>query len=122
MVQLVHELPRRIRFVVSSLKGDRFGAATFSARFQVLGGVTAATLNPLTGSLIVHYDGSAETRDRILRNFEEFGSESVEPPVAMQRLAKAPARLDEAIADLVVNALAECLTERMVRMAVAALI
>jgi hypothetical protein len=127
MIQLVHELPTRLRFTVPQLRGDRRGGAAFCARVRALGGVIDADLIPLTGSLIVRHDGLPETRDRIFRNLESFAPvalppEPAEPPPASVPPATAPARLDQRIADAVADALAERLAERLVRMAVAALI
>jgi hypothetical protein len=106
---------------VPHLKGDRCGAAAYSARVRALGGVTAADLAPLTGSLVVRHDGLPETRERILRNLEEFGRATIPRPTEAPpsaATAAAPARLD----DVVAGALAGRITERLVRMAVAAVI
>lgn len=126
MIRLVHELPKRLRFSVPQLRGDRRGAVAFRARFRVLGGVTAVETNPLTGSLIVHHDGQPETRERILRNLEEFAR------VAMpQRTASLPVtepmptcledRIDR-VAGMIADAVAERVARRLIRTVVAALI
>jgi hypothetical protein len=125
MIQLEHELPRRLRFSVPHLKGDRRGAAELSARVRALGGVAEADLIPLTGSLIVRHDGLPETRERIFRNLEELARVAIlQRTEALPSIAVAttPARLDHKIVDVVADALAERLAERLVRMAVAALI
>ncbi len=125
MVRLMHELPGRLRFSVPHLKGDRRRAAAFSARARSLGGVTAADLIPLTGSLVVRHDGLPGTRERILRNLEELGRAEMArraQPRSSAGAAAAPAGLDDRIAGAIADALAERLTERLVRMAVAALI
>lgn len=62
MVRLAHELPGRLRFSVLHLKGDRCGAAAFGARIRALGGVTAADLAPLTGSLVVRHADAPRSR------------------------------------------------------------
>jgi len=125
MIQLEHELPRRLRFSVPQLRGDRRAAAAFSARVRALGGVVEADLIPLTGSLIVRHDGMPETRERILRNLEEFARVAIprrtEPPPPATRAAM-PVGLDHRIAEMVADALAERFAERLVRLAVAALI
>jgi hypothetical protein len=125
MVRLEHELPRRIRFSVPQLRGDRHGAAAFTARVRTIDGVAEADLIPLTGSLIVRHDGQPGTRERILHNLEEF-TQAVTPQPAEALVAAgtavAPAHSSHRIADMVADALAERLTERLVRVAVAALI
>jgi hypothetical protein len=122
MIRLAHELPQRLRFTVPHLRGNHHGAETFNARVRALGGVRQATVNPLTGSLIVHHDGSAETRDRIIRNLEVLAPVFVEAPGKLHRPTAVPAGFDDAVADAVAKLVAEHLTERVLRMAFAALI
>jgi hypothetical protein len=120
MIQPVHELPRRLRFSVPHLRGDRRRAVALRARLRLLDGVTAVDPNPVTGSLIVHHDGGPETRERILRNLAEF-TRAAAPrrvePLPRPATAVAPARPDDRIAEAIADALAQRLAEHLARMA-----
>jgi hypothetical protein len=65
IVLLAHEVPKRIRFRIPSLKNNDPAAQLVGARVAALGGVASACVNPLTASLIVVYDGAPGTRARI---------------------------------------------------------
>jgi hypothetical protein len=62
VVLLAHEVPKRIRFGIPSLKNNDPAAQLVGARVAALDGVASAGVNPLTASLIVVYDGAPGTR------------------------------------------------------------
>ena len=119
MFLLVHEVPRRLRFAAPALKRNAAAGAAVCAGLRALPGVTYASANPYTGSVIVHHDGAPATRLGVLSGIETVslpaaGSAALGPAAASAR------RRD--LADRIAHAVAEHLLERMVRIAVAALI
>ena len=64
-IDLAHDVPGRIRFAIPALKGSPAKAQAFGPHIGAVHGVTAARVSPVTGSLIVEYDGAAQTRERI---------------------------------------------------------
>jgi threonine aldolase len=122
MISLAHEVPGRIRFVASHARHDRRAAAGLRRRARSIPGVKLVTLNPITGSLIVHYTASDETRGRVLAALM-VDTRAIAP--ASPAWPKSPrAWLPEAdrLADCLAKAVARELVERMVRMAIMALI
>ncbi len=93
-----------MRLSAPQLRGDGRGTVAFRARLQMVEGVTAAELNPLTGSVTVHHDGQPGTRERILRRLEEL----------LGTPAAAPARPGGRIVEMVTVAPTERLTRRPV--------
>jgi hypothetical protein len=92
-----------------------------------LSGVAAANVNPATGSIIVHYEGGAETRALILGSLGVAAPTAAALRMSARRpliRSSAPARTDgvDAALERVASALAELFVERAVRVAVAALI
>jgi hypothetical protein len=70
---LVHEMPRRMRFVVPALKGDHARAAALCERLLAARLVQTADFNPITGSVVVTHDQLVGTRDAVLRALRELG-------------------------------------------------
>jgi hypothetical protein len=62
---VVHDIPGRIRFAIPALKGSAARGRALGAYAEAITGVAAARVNPLTGSLIIEYNGAAQTRERI---------------------------------------------------------
>jgi len=125
MMHLAHDIPGRIRLTTTHLKHDRRAAAALRSRVRTLSGVETASVNPQTGSVIVHYRGGAETRTLILRSLGAAAPDAVSAPVLPIRARPSAPALGlrgEAIADMVADAISERLVERALRMAVAALI
>ncbi len=87
-MQLVHDVPGRFRFRSAKLKGDGRNAAILRGRVRALSGVTEASLNPVTGSLIVNYETTEGTREAILRDLEVL----VQGPIAAARARFSVAR------------------------------
>jgi hypothetical protein len=126
MIILVHDVPGRLRFFAPRVKRDQRAAAALRRRARAVPGVAAASANPLTGSLLVHHDGALATRARILDALEvaDLGPALAPPPrrEPIRAAAPSPTTRGDAIAELVANAVAECLVERALRMAVSALL
>ena len=85
------------------------------ARVRAIDGVISASANPLTGSLIVRYDGTDATREKIAASLAHFGPDIATPEPAGAARASA-------IADMVAPAIAEWIVEGALRAAVAAMI
>lgn len=122
-MQLVHDVPGRFRFRSAKLKGDGRNAAILRGRVRALSGVTEASLNPVTGSLIVNYETTEGTREAILRDLEVL----VQGPIAAAArpvLRRAPARPPQPVEfpEIIADMLAERLVAWAVRMMVTALI
>jgi hypothetical protein len=112
MLLLVHDIPGRLRFVVPNIKGDRHGAARLRADIHKLDGVSTATVNVRTCSLIIVYDATAETRERVIHHLGTRPQGCLQPPAG-----EGPP-----IADAIANSLAQLVAERLIRFAVTALV
>jgi hypothetical protein len=55
-LSVAHQVPGRIRMKIPSAKGDSALLQTISETFAVIPGVEKVTVNPLTGSVVLHYD------------------------------------------------------------------
>jgi copper chaperone CopZ len=74
MATYLHALDGRIRVRLPEIRGDRRTAARLRQTLRTRSGVTAAEVNPLTGSVLVEYDGDCLSADDI------FDVLDVEPP------------------------------------------
>lgn len=115
MVLPVHDIPGRLRFIFPILRGNHRRAAALRARMRGVEGVTSASANPRTGSLIVKYIRAEATRDRIVASLVDFEPGIAPPETA--RAAQAPA-----MADRLADAIVERIVEGILRAAVAAVI
>lgn len=115
MIHPIHDIPGRLRFILPALRRDRRRAAAVRARMRAIEGVTSASANPLTGSLVVHYAGAAATRENIVASLAEFdpGIVPAEPASAVRA---------RAVADMLAEAVVGRIIERALRAAVAAVI
>jgi hypothetical protein len=119
MFLLVHEVPGRLRFAASALKRNAAAGAAVCVGLRELPGVTYARANPYTGSVIVHYDGAPATRLDVLSHIGTVPLPAAGSAASIPAAASASGR---DLADRIAHAMAERLLERMVRIAVAALI
>ena len=117
---LAHELPGRLRFSLPSLRRDTVRATALRDRLAALPGVTAASANPLTGSVLVLHDGGAVTRERIIAAIEPAGYRP--NPNHPVRPAGVSLGLQVAIAHPLTRIVAEKLLERLVVSALAVII
>lgn len=114
MMQLVHDVPGRLRFRVASLKGDHRRAATLRHQVRALGGVTMASFNTVTGSLVIHYKTAQGAKESIIDGLNALAQGAIEV-TPLQRPCPD-------LADIVSDMIVERLVERAIQMAVAALI
>lgn len=112
MVVPAHDIPGRLRFSLPLLRADRRRAAVARTRVGAIPGVTSASANPLTGSLIVLYHPDAAKREAILAAVAEFRPAAASGETARERRARK-------LAEILANAIAERLVEHVIRAAVA---
>jgi hypothetical protein len=65
---IVHRIPGRIRLRVQDKRGDPDYFATLSEDITGMPGIYAVKVNPMTGSVVIHYSG---TTDGMLAQLEE---------------------------------------------------
>jgi len=58
-----HHIPGRVRVRMPELKANARGAQNFQEVMQQIPGVASVEINLLTGSVLVHYDGSSATAE-----------------------------------------------------------
>jgi hypothetical protein len=73
LIDLVQDISGRIRFAIPALKGSAARGRALGAYVDGITGVAAARVDPLTGSLIIEYDGAAPTRERIFAALHAAG-------------------------------------------------
>ncbi|HYZ31251.1 MAG TPA: hypothetical protein VE684_03090 [Crenalkalicoccus sp.] len=124
MMILVHDVPGRLRFEAPRAKRDLRAAAMLRRRARSIDGVTSATVNPVTGSLVLRYDGFFTTRAQILASLGAQERPVAASPISMarpeRRLALTPR--GEAIAEMIADLIAKRLVDHAVKVAVAAIV
>jgi hypothetical protein len=63
---VLHDIPERFQIEMPDLKANPDLAFQLQKQIIEMAGVRSAKANPLTGSLVVHYDCSDDARERIL--------------------------------------------------------
>ncbi|EIJ40975.1 heavy metal translocating P-type ATPase [Beggiatoa alba B18LD] len=76
-IELVHELPQRLRFKSALLANRKIDHLHLEASLSNLSGVRNVRLNPIAGSVVVHYDGQATHRTAIFRWFKQQFAQAV---------------------------------------------
>ena len=99
----IHHIPGRVRVRLTTIKGDPIRCRRLKDWVERQHGVRRAEINPLTGSLLVHYQVGAFPVDRMVTNLKDAGWIA----------SPAPAQpLQHALAKLVLRSVAEALVER----------
>lgn len=65
-LRVVHELNGRIRLRCPALANPAFDGMHFQAGLENIAGVESVRVNARAASVVIHYDGAARTRERIL--------------------------------------------------------
>jgi hypothetical protein len=105
------------------VKGDHRQAVALRRQVRALAGVTAASLNPVTGGLIVHYEIAQGARERIIDGVEALVREPIAPvPRRVPDDVPVRRRPHPDLAEIIADTLAEQLVERVIRVVMAALI
>jgi copper chaperone CopZ len=120
----LHHVPGRLRLKTRSLKNSEAKAAEIRALFAQLPGIKSIEINPVTGSMLVHYDTAGITSAKIL-GFLVANSVITSIPEARPRLAprllagSMAERATDNLADVVSMFLADFLIGILPRAAVA---
>jgi heavy metal translocating P-type ATPase len=77
--RIKHELPQRLRVQIPILHDPSFDRAYLEASLGAMEGVEKVRINPGSASLIIHYDGDRQTREKLLRNLTRFSEECFKP-------------------------------------------
>ena len=70
----IHHIPGRVRVRMPELKANAKGAQEFQAVMQQIPGVASVEINLLTGSVLVHYDGSSATAGLLHNLLQRHGA------------------------------------------------
>jgi copper chaperone CopZ len=73
MSHYMHHVPGRIRVRNPAIKRDPARATVLQSQLERLNGVTRAEVNPVTGSVTVHYDQGAIGSHDVLGELERHG-------------------------------------------------
>ncbi len=69
----LHTLDGRLRVKSAAVKGAPEKAREIEHNLKHCAGVTQVTANPVTGSVLVHYDSDGITQNELLQRLESFG-------------------------------------------------
>jgi len=78
-LRIVHELPGRLRIRHPGFFDSAFDPVYFEAVLLNLSGIRQVRINPKAASVVIAYDGSRRTRDRILQAVETIPEEAYRP-------------------------------------------
>ncbi len=68
MTEYIHHIPGRLRVRVTCLRGNEEKTRAITNRLGSVAGVRSAVVNPLTGSVTLHYD-TFQTNSSVLLEF-----------------------------------------------------
>jgi len=89
MNRYIHHIPGRLRVRLPALKANAAAGLDLERTLTQVGGVTAVDINPLTGSVLVHYDCSTETATRLIRTLKDHPFwEASETPSIESKIAR----------------------------------
>lgn len=81
-LQIAHQVPGRIRMKMPAAKGNPELLDQIKATFTVIPGIEEVTVNPATGSIVLHYDTDRhdEFHGRLQHHYGEHLAEERRPP------------------------------------------
>jgi hypothetical protein len=121
LIDLVHDIPGRIRFAIPALKSSAARGQALRAYVEAITGVAAARVSPLTGSLIIEYDGAARTRGWIFEALHQVGYDvRIREPLSGS--AKRSSPLDAMVTGAFAKAFVRMIVEEALSAAVVAII
>jgi hypothetical protein len=90
-LQIAHQVPGRVRMKIPGAKGNPELLQQISETFGVIPGIEQITVNPATGSVVLHYD--AERHDEFHGTFQQHyhqaqGASSHPPSTEIDDLAR----------------------------------
>lgn len=114
MPQYVHHLPGRLRVKCPSLKGNAHSAETVVQLLSAEEGIASCEVNPLTGSVLVHYDESATNAYRMLDLLKRGGHFGADADLRLQDrpLEETVSGVGKMVSKAVMGALVERVVER----------
>lgn len=116
MIEIAHSIPGRLRLVVR----DRRSAPALLAAARDLNGVTATTLNSVTGSLVILYDGQAISAGDLYEALRR--SVAVPTPTPTPVIADAAQAAESKLVAMAVDACLRYVFERSAAMLLGAVI
>lgn len=112
MILQLHHVPGRLRVSLSMLKRNEPAARPLRARLRALAGVRSVSVNPLTGSVIVHYDRDEFDPAALWATLHRLGYIDQAPPcLSFRSCGRAQANASSPAASLA-KALAGAVLER----------
>jgi copper chaperone CopZ len=123
MAHYVHSVPGRLRVQCRTLKGQHHLAESARIHLHRVGGVLSAELRPVTGSIVVSYDGTRTSSQAILEALRAGGYiRHVPPESPRERSASRFSGAGSKIRGKVVDKLVETVIERSALALIGALI
>lgn len=119
MSHYIHHVPGRLRVKSPGLKRNEREAAQTRAYLDQLHGVYSAEVNPITGSILIHYDTQRLAAQTLLNTLRSLGH--VHPEQGQALPYQGPG-LGQRLSDTVVNKLVETVLERSATALVAAIL
>ena len=121
LIDVVHDILGCIRFAIPALKGSAARRRALGAYVEAITGVASARVNPLTGSLIIEYDGAAQTRGRIFAALHA-ASFRLRPRASRHGSAKSSSSWDSMMSAVFSKTLVRMIAEETLHAAVLAII
>jgi Heavy metal associated domain 2 len=86
-LSIAHQVPGRVRMKIPSAKGNTELLQQISETFAVIPGIEQVTVNPVTGSVVLHYD--VERHDEFHGRFRDHHGhvQSAPPPTQIDEFA-----------------------------------
>ena len=117
MNQYVHHVPGRLRVRVPGVKGNAAEANSLEKRIRAHYGVTNVQTNPLTGSVLVHYDpatASVSTLSQLMlcSGVMRQDNRTLSTPIQPDLIKRAGQQMAGSVATAVVRHVMEIAVER----------
>lgn len=115
----VHILDGRVRIKLKAVKGSTDLAASVEQSLLQTKGINEVNANPTTGNVLILFDPSVITCQKVLRLVNELaGSRNVitfpSTPAIRASQPKQPSRFDAVLSNLILQAAAEVVVKRLV--------
>jgi hypothetical protein len=86
-LNIAHQVPGRVRMKIPSAKGNTELLQQISETFAVIPGIEQVTVNPITGSVVLHYD--VDRHDEFHGQFRDHhGNNKLPPPTQIDEFAQ----------------------------------
>lgn len=119
MSPYIHHIPGRLRVKSPGLKRNERAAAQTRAHIDQLHGIHSTEINPITGSILIHYDTRQVAAQTLLDTLRSLGHLHPEQGHALPYQGPG---LGQKLSDTVVNKLLETVLERSATALVAAIL